>query len=161
MSSKGFLGGALVGFDRQVGQWVFGAVADFNLANISGSRATQLWQEDLTLEFFGTVRGRGGITYNSTLFYGTGGLAYGRLHSQWKEIDFPSSSDSHSSSVGFAVGGGVEQRLAGYWAWNAEYLYLRLQNYEGKAIFGSATTVHYQSEGDGHIARVGLLYRFE
>ena len=87
----GCYGGVQVGYNYQVGSWVWGIEADASWGEVK-SRTTLLQTEpahidslalfDQKLTSFGTVRGRLGYTWNwgatPTLWYVTGGWAWAR-----------------------------------------------------------------------------------
>ena len=92
-STKGIMGGGQIGYNWQFSQnWLLGFETDFQDAHLTGthpiispmpafptgllsnSAATMNSQVD----WFGTVRGRVGLTFDRLLVYGTGGFAYGK-----------------------------------------------------------------------------------
>ena len=91
------------------------------------------------LEWFGTVRGRVGYTNGPTLFYLTGGLAYGEIQRSGSVSgstvfafggapinSFAGSFNESTMKVGWTVGAGIEAQLIGNWTAKAEYLYVDL-----------------------------------
>ena len=84
---NGGFGGAQIGYNVQRGQLVFGIEADIQGAGIRGSATTSASADNgdviatgkatSSLDWFGTVRGRLGYAYDRSLFYFTGGLAFG------------------------------------------------------------------------------------
>src|SRR3954453_11855415 len=90
---KGVLGGAQIGYNWQAGSFVTGLEADIQGAGIKGSFKSPFFDLDTNsvvpgefisanqkLSWFGTVRGRLGVTVTpDLLLYGTGGLAYGQV----------------------------------------------------------------------------------
>jgi len=142
------------------------------------------------IEWFGTVRGRVGYLLNDgLLLYGTGGLAYGQVNGSGNlnAIAFAptfggaaafqpitSTFDHSKTNIGFAVGTGLEGRLAPWlspnWTWKLEYLYVDLgsldtsipfaaeSNFVGVTpVTGSMTTHTHFTD---NIVRVGLNYQF-
>ena len=93
--SKGVIGGAQIGYNWQMGSLVTGVEADFQGSGIKGSASQSTLNPhpdssgaidgsfrstEERLPWFGTVRGRLGVTITpDLLLYGTGGLAYGRV----------------------------------------------------------------------------------
>jgi outer membrane immunogenic protein len=83
-SDVGVSGGGLVGYNHRIGPlFVVGLETDIQGTSLSGGGADPLGLRPpggaRTLPWFGTVRGRAGVTgFDSrVLFYGTGGFAYG------------------------------------------------------------------------------------
>jgi outer membrane immunogenic protein len=95
---SGFIGGGQIGYNYQMGWFVWGVEADFSEADIGGSasktvRATGLdliapavivntatGTANQKLDWLGTLRGRVGfVPFTPLLVYATGGLAYGHV----------------------------------------------------------------------------------
>jgi outer membrane immunogenic protein len=134
------------------------------------------------LEWFGTVRGRVGYTNGPTLFYLTGGLAYGEIQRSGSVSgstvfafggapinSFAGSFNESTMKVGWTVGAGIEAQLMGNWTAKAEYLYVDLgtvTNTFNDAFFagfgtpGVAATRTITGDVSEHIFRLGLNYKF-
>lgn len=67
------------------------------------------------INFYGTVRGRLGVTFDRVLVYGTGGFAY------------------NTRTTGYAVGGGLEYGITNNITVGGEYLYVNLNQGAGYA----------------------------
>ena len=84
------------------------------------------------LEYLGTVRARLGYSWDRTLVYGTGGLAYGGVNNSATFFGpLPANilqftGGQKSTEVGYAVGGGIEQAFWQNVTLRAEYLYYNL-----------------------------------
>jgi outer membrane immunogenic protein len=96
---EGWFGGVQIGYNWQVGTWVFGLEADASLANIKDSASggfvvdtsdtvggggddvviTGLATLSQKIDAFGTFRGRFGFAANTLLIYATGGLAWAHV----------------------------------------------------------------------------------
>jgi outer membrane immunogenic protein len=184
LKPKGFIGGVQVGYNWQAEQWVFGLETDFQgsaerdsvaFANIfacdsdiSGGTCSLNQTRNAKILWFGTVRGRIGWLFTPTLlFYGTGGLAYGKV-SAGGTISDPDNTGATLSfaaskvTVGYAVGAGIEGTiLDSHWTWRIEYLYLNLGSLSGSGT-DPITSGAFNSDAKftDNIARVGLNYRF-
>ncbi len=173
--------GAQIGVNYQVSNWVFGIEADaswvdwdnsvtvgpIGLFPPPGVIAGSFQTATTDFNFFGTLRGRLGFAANNWLLYVTGGLA-------WADIDHTVTTSfaatgggvfvgtSGDTRAGWTIGGGVEWGFAPGWSLKAEYLYYDLGDTTVVATsaafpgFASSTTF----DNTGHIARVGLNYRF-
>ena len=88
IKTSGVLGGLQVGYNHQAGDFVLGLEADYGMGNVKGDVSCSINGVVLgdykisgsaavssTLESFGTVRARAGVTMNSALLYVTGGYA--------------------------------------------------------------------------------------
>jgi outer membrane immunogenic protein len=84
LAPDGINGGVQAGYNWQAGNWVYGLETDIhasaqedNKTCLATCSAAGSLAYDAKLPWFGTVRGRFGYSVGSTLFYATGGLAYG------------------------------------------------------------------------------------
>ena len=122
---------------------------------------------DATLPWFGTVRGRLGYSVGSTLFYATGGLAYGSIKTKINTNSFagPVTQSFSHTNAGWTAGAGIETPftllglLGPNWTTKAEYLYVDLGSTSDSFIFGAvpATTTRSVTE---HVFRTGINYHF-
>jgi hypothetical protein len=82
---KGGLIGIAAGADRQYQNWVFGVVGDFNWLHIHDAGqfpsvdAGKTDQISSRYDWLGTARGRAGVVVGQSLFYGTAGVAFGKV----------------------------------------------------------------------------------
>jgi outer membrane immunogenic protein len=137
------------------------------------------------LDWFGTVRGRLGVAVTPrVLFYGTGGLAYGRVSTSGSvsainvsgspgsgdNLAFTPVAASFNSSmvkVGWSAGAGIEGAFADNWSAKLEYLYVDLGTVSGSlatpviALSGAPLVVGYRSHVTDNILRFGVNYRFD
>jgi len=168
LSPRGFDGGGIIGYNWQFGSWVLGLDADFQgstgsgyltCVNLcSGAGATTI---DQKLSWFGTVRGRLGYAVGPALFYATGGAAFGEVKESITQPATGNASFSHSKS-GFAVGGGIENKLDLFgllgpnWTTRTEYLYIDLGSVSD--TFGATQTL--TSNLHEHVWRTVVSYKF-
>jgi outer membrane immunogenic protein len=187
--SSGVIGGAQLGYNWQIGSVVTGVEADIQGSGIKGSARAPaiptivLLESSLSsehkLSWFGTVRGRLGVTVTpELLLYGTGGLAYGRVDASanWFEpfevggLHFQAQAPASVSKtkVGWTAGAGAEWMFARNWSAKLEYLYVDLGS---ESAIGDVTTnfpdpgvpglkVGYTWHTRENIARVGVNYHF-
>lgn len=113
---SGIAGGVEAGYNWQRGAFVFGGETDIQL---SGADDT-LSPFEFSNPWFGTLRGRAGVSLNNVLIFGTAGLSYGDLRADTFNL-----TESHVS-VGWVAGGGVEVGFTPHWSAKAEWLYLDL-----------------------------------
>src|SRR3989337_2312293 len=92
----GFVGGAQVGYNYQIGSFVVGLEGDIQYADFGREGAFDVnndGEEDGVFEssdWFGTVRARAGVALGQALIYGTSGFAFA------------------DDSTGWTAGGGLE-----------------------------------------------------
>jgi outer membrane immunogenic protein len=121
------------------------------------------------MDFFGTVRGRLGYVFDRTLVYATGGFAFGDVNNTVNffgpagQLQFTGSTDN--VETGYTVGGGIEHAFAPNWSVKAEYLFYDLgRNTVNVAVVpgsgGGGTGYNSTFSNEGHIARIGLNYKF-
>jgi outer membrane immunogenic protein len=89
--------GALVGYNWQHGNQVYGVESDIDLST--------------GFDYFGTVRGRYGMLAGNWLIYGTGGLAF---------------ASSNTSFTGYVIGAGAETKINNHIVAGFEGLYYGL-----------------------------------
>jgi outer membrane immunogenic protein len=179
LSPDGFNGGIQAGYNWQAANWVFGLEADIQGSSQRDNRACVLTcvpgasiaAYDATLPWFGTARGRLGYSVGSTLFYATGGYAYGKVRTKIAtDIGLgPVAADISTTRSGWTVGGGIETPFAFLgifgpnWTSKTEYLYVDLGNSTGAyTIPGAAApiAVSNTTQVHEHIFRTGLNYHF-
>jgi outer membrane immunogenic protein len=188
---NGVVGGGQVGYNWQVQNWVWGFEADIQGTDEKGTRsfvcptgicsppiigaafvpgaAVTASPMDQKIEWFGTVRARGGILVTPrVLLYGTGGLAYGEVRTAetLSNIAAAQAFSTTDTRVGWTAGVGVEGAIGGNWTAKLEYLYVDLGRTSGSnlttlgAFGGGFITGNFSSRITDNILRVGVNYRF-
>jgi len=178
----GVVGGGQVGFNSQMGNFVWGIEADAQASGVKGSAlttgvlaATTRASEDL--DWFGTFRGRIGFTpVNHILVYGTGGVAFGQVKTSVEytitslavpptTIDLQGPQDE--KRFGWVAGGGVEYAFNSSWSARFDYLYadlgktsLFLSNTPGSPGQLAGLFATYDVRHRYNFARFGVNYRF-
>jgi outer membrane immunogenic protein len=185
----GGLFGGQIGYNWQTSNWVFGIEADAQWSGqrggttalcvvtgcalggvplAVGTRATI----DDKLEWFGTIRGRVGVTFTPTvLAYVTGGGAYGSVKTDLALATVTANGtpvlfggSATTDRFGWTVGGGLEWMFAGNWSGKIEYLYMDLGSISNSVVFptaaGLALGANVTSNVTDHILRAGINYRF-
>jgi opacity protein-like surface antigen len=138
----GGFAGVHVGYNWQRDRAVFGIEADFHGAGINGSKtfsegggpASQgaaFATAETSLNSFGTVRGRLGYALENTLFYATGGFAFGSVKDKLILVNPISGipvniATNNQTATGYAVGGGIEFYFERSWSAKLEYEYIDL-----------------------------------
>ncbi len=175
----GFVGGGQIGYNYQFNNFLISAEADIqytgarssynSTVTFASAGTTGNVHESFSSDWLATVRARLGYADGPWLFYGTGGLAVGRISfSDYVYYDASgtfNAASGASTNVGWTAGGGFEWAFAPGWSLKAEYLYVDLGNVSyssansNPALFPLATIAHDHSFTE-NIARIGVNYRF-
>jgi len=147
-SASGVTGGAHVGYNYQMGQFVAGIEGDVNGSSYNGT--TALGAIGTRENVDGSVRGRVGVAWDRALIYATGGAAFGGI-----DNTYPGLTISHTR-VGWTVGGGIEYAIDNNWSVRAEYRYTDYGTY-ADFPFGLPIT---HDETDNRV-QVGFSYKFD
>jgi outer membrane immunogenic protein len=183
LSSGAFIGGGQLGYNWQINpMWVAGFEADFsgtdhlsNKVSLPGSAdASRIMTANETLDWFGTIRGRIGVTpTDRALWYFTGGLAYGHANLSTALSTAPprigcagrnncQQGAVDATKIGWTIGGGLEWAFADNFSFKTEYLYYDLGTLSHSMTdpFFPAFIFNASADIKGSIARVGLNYKF-
>jgi outer membrane immunogenic protein len=179
LDREGFTGGGQIGYNWQMNGLVVGVEADISYTDVEDSvRVTTTALNGIDrlnndfrskLDYLGTVRARLGIASDRTLYYVTGGLAYGEVENSADffgpagQLQF--TGRSSGTKTGYVVGGGIEHAFTPNWTLKGEYLYYDLgsETVGVNVVAGSGgggTGYDSRFENDGHILRIGANYKF-
>ncbi|MGO9984371.1 MAG: outer membrane protein [Rhodomicrobium sp.] len=167
---QGGFGGGQIGYNFQRGSIVYGFETDFQGGDmsdrVSGVTANgNGFTSRESADWFGTVRGRLGYAFGRTLFYGTGGFAYGdvRQNAFVTDSTAPESVSLRNSGVqtGYTVGGGIEYKITPSWSLKGEYQYIDFgsEKLNGIDTTGAAVTAN-GADTSFSTVKLGLNYRF-
>jgi outer membrane immunogenic protein len=142
LDTSEFTGGGQIGYNIQRGNFVAGAVVDFDSFALSKSQSTVTnftgfappvtYSDSISTSWLLTARAKLGYAADQYLIYVTGGAAFTNLKYQHGFIEgvFPGTSlGTENSTVsatqsGWTVGAGIEYALSHNWSLGAEYLYV-------------------------------------
>jgi len=192
-SIDGVIGGGQIGYNWQATpNWVWGFETDFQGSGQKNSSSnigqdlngvppvlqTTTQATEHKLEWFGTARLRAGYVVGNTLWYGTGGYAYGKVEVAEStnrvpgvagSASFAGAGSVSSTRSGWTAGGGVETKFGPNWSAKLEYLFIDLGKetnafnvlftsgaVNGTVLSNFTSTSRFQD----HIVRVGLNYSF-
>ncbi len=174
---KGAFGGLQVGYNKQMGRFVFGLEADLQggglddrINGVHGAIPGFPFTSRVSTEteFFGTIRARLGYTWDRALLYVTGGYAFAdtdySLSASNPDFGDINLSDSDLRE-GYVVGAGAEFMLDGKWTMKFEYQYLKFSDnmiFAQSTFNGAPTGTFYETdlELDLHTVRVGVNRKF-
>ena len=157
----GFVGGGQIGYNYQIGQFVIGAEADIQYADMGGKNHFGYGNQGM--DWFGTVRARAGVAIDRALIYVTGGFAYGggnNGNGTYYNGAFISNSDS--TTTGWTVGGGVEYAFTDNLTAKIEGLYVNLGNNGNNSayVWNNAYSGNNSDDTEFGVVRAGLNYKF-
>jgi len=185
LPADGFIGGGQAGFNYQHGYLVLGIESDIsystmhdhnNVVTFNGASSAEFTQD---IGWIGTLRGRIGVapampmklmTINNVLFYGTGGLAYGKTDAS-VALSHPAgaceglggvcgSGSLSQISIGWTAGGGVETVVWRNITLKGEYLFVDLGHASDSFGFAGFGTISASTHFAAQIVRLGLNYNF-
>jgi outer membrane immunogenic protein len=181
LNPQGVIGGAHIGYNLQINQWVLGLEGTVEGTSLSGGTSTLArtpargpfgtlaarTREDVQ----GSIRARAGFAWDRVLIYATGGAAFTGISDDYSAAlpaavpapIFLSLSKSQTRA-GWTVGGGLEYAITNNWQVRAEYRYSDFGRYTDSfasvvlpAVFQS-TSGHHLTENQ---VQAGFSYKFD
>jgi outer membrane immunogenic protein len=135
----GFVGGAQVGYNYQIGSFVVGLEGDIQYADFGRDNVFDFdgdgEDDDFGSDWFGTVRARAGVAFGQALVYATGGFAFA------------------DDANGWVVGGGLEYAFTNNLSAKIEGLYVNLEEDDIPGFDD-------EFDNDFGVIRAGLNFRF-
>ena len=118
---NGAIYGVHAGYNFQRGNLVYGLEAGFNGTNMEGSDSCViLFTCERKLDWYATGVGRLGYTTGNTLFYGFGGVAWGKVKTDVSFLSLPLFSGD-TNHVGWTAGAGIEHAFNDRFSARVEY----------------------------------------
>lgn len=157
----GFVGGLHAGYNWQSGSFVYGVEGDIDYTNVKGDHDFDIGggtgNLSLNSDWQGSVRLRAGYAVDTWLFYGTGGVAFGRAELEASASGYDTVSDKNTH-VGWTLGAGVEKAFTPNWVGRLEARYTDFgsENYNLGTDFGESV----ESDWNQTAVTVGLSYKF-
>ncbi len=159
---NGVIGGAHVGYNYQVGQFVVGVEGDVDGTGYSGSRTAGFARLTTEIPVQGSIRARLGLALDHALLYVTGGVAFAGIDTTY--ATFAGYDTFGKTRTGWTIGGGIEYALNPNWSIRAEYRYADFGSFRDypvgslAPIYGLGTFVQHQQTQ--HAIRGGVTYKF-
>lgn len=126
-SLTGLIGGFQAGYNLHLsGNWVAGIEADISFPGPLDQPGLVPAPFNTTFDYFGTARGRLGYAFGTWLPYVTGGIAWGRTHTDLNDTDGEIVGMKARMHLGWVAGAGIEFALGGNWSSKLEYNYIDL-----------------------------------
>ncbi|MET3924622.1 outer membrane protein [Devosia sp. 2618] len=157
----GAVGGAQIGYDVQLNQFVLGLVADIAVSNhragaslTSGPNTADI---ETRLTYLGTVRARAGYAFDDVLAYVHGGLAYGHTETTATVNGVDAALGlTNPDRVGYVVGAGFEYQVSENISLQTEYSYTGFRDESILAIGGG----NLNQALSFHTVKAGVNFRF-
>jgi outer membrane immunogenic protein len=155
-SSQGVLGGAHIGYDWQVNQWVLGLRGEVDGTSLRKTVQPVSYVTSTTNLFIqGAILGRVGYAFDHVLVYAIGGGTYGAIHNSYKVLGQPDSFPTARS--GWTVGGGIEYAVNNNWSVRAEYRFSDFGSFTDNPIVYFVSESHHWTENQ---VKAGFSYKF-
>ena len=159
LSGSGFMGGAQAGYNWMVGPVMLGGEVDFQgsteTTNLFGGAGNSQIAATSAIPWFSTFRARVGYRVGSVMPYITGGAVWG--HQTLSGFDSAVGNFSASNNFWtYAVGVGMEGRIAQAWTMKLEYLWIGTPD----TALSSPASTSIDERSIGNVVRVGLNYHF-
>jgi len=170
----GIAGGPTLGYNWQatiglpvMPNWVYGLETDFSWSRATGGTGSIPGVYGCgggcftNVDWFGTVRGRVGPSFNNWFPYFTGGLVYARI-SPGIAAAILGEDSAIAVKTDWTIGGGIEYAIPGSARWSVklEYLYFPMHNifYDNAHVCGGLDCTAVLNQFN--VLRLGANYRF-
>jgi len=164
---QGVIGGAHLGYNLQISQWLLGLEGDVDGTGLSRTYSAPFGfigpagfgaTIHSTQPIQGSIRLRAGIAWDRALLYATGGAAFTGIKTSYASF-FGYDSISRTRA-GWTVGGGIEYAITDNWSIRGEYRYADFGRYNDFLINSGSffgTSVH--SHLTENRVQVGFSYK--
>jgi outer membrane immunogenic protein len=149
--------GGQIGYNWQVGSWVFGLEAQGNWADFSGSNVSLVapaFTNHTDIDAFGLFTGKIGHAWNNLMIYAKGGAAVQAL--DYRTVSAVTTLTADETRWGASVGAGFEYAFAPNWSAGLEYNHL----FMGKHTVDFAPGVSDRIKLDTDVFTGRINYRF-
>jgi outer membrane immunogenic protein len=155
--TTGAIFGGQIGYNWQSRDWVFGIEADASGTSLKKSQDFSPHIVNEKVDWLASVRGRLGWAMGDTLFYGTGGVAFGHFDAGWLRSNNTFRAQFDKTATGWVAGGGIEKIFSRNWSARVEFLHYGF----GKDSFGSTLGGTYTTafRHDVSVVRLGINFR--
>ena len=159
----GFIGGFQLGFNFQMGNWVFGVQGDMSWTSINAglvdpfSTTTTL---NYKTDWLANVTGRVGYAWDNILLYGKGGAAWVHNNVSLTDTTIPLSATGNATRTGWTAGGGLEYGFAPNWTGFIEYDYIGLNTASVAMTDPVAGTLSANFQQNIQLVKGGINYKF-
>jgi outer membrane immunogenic protein len=150
---SGGFGGVQAGYNSMIApNWLLGTEIQLSGGDIGDSVTSTFDTIRSKVDFFGAALARFGYTFDRTLVYAAGGVAW----AQNKAAEIGGDFSLTESRVGWAIGGGIEYAIDQRWSAKLEYLHADLGSMRITTSGGDS----YSSKLNLNTVKFGVNYRF-
>jgi outer membrane immunogenic protein len=161
----GVVGGGQVGYNFQFNRIVFGLEGSISAADLDRSfaspyfPATDIWSSKIT--WLSTVTGRIGYGFDTWLPYIKGGLAVANIDTSIQNTSVGAFSQSSAVHSGWALGGGVEFKIAPKFSLGLEFMHTdlgRSNDLNGASTIGTPENYGGAARSNSFMARLNYYF---
>lgn len=165
VDTTGVFGGAQLGYNMQMNNFLIGIEGDIGYMGIGGTSlltgSVSGTRVGLNGAVYGDITARLGLTFDRLLVYAKGGWAIMGDPTAFSTVTGSFSSRSSKSSVnGWTVGGGAEYAFSHNWTAKAEYQYFNFANADYTVFNAVNTPFLFNQDLTIHTVKVGINYKF-
>jgi outer membrane immunogenic protein len=156
---NGVVGGAHVGYNLQMNQFVAGLEGDVEGTGINTYYSPGGVTYGTKIPVQGSIRARLGVAFDRALLYATGGAAFAGIDTSY--ATFGIYNQGSHTQAGWTIGGGIEYAITNNWSVLAEYRYTDFGRLTDQTpfVFGLVSTAtRHETE---NAIRAGFSYRFD
>ncbi|MGH6811693.1 MAG: outer membrane protein [Methylocella sp.] len=162
---QGVIGGAHLGYNLQINQWVVGLEGTVDGTSVEGTRTSAggFVTMHSNADVQGSIRARLGVAFDRVLIYGTGGAAFAGITNGYTlgAPFFVNDETDSKTRTGWTVGGGLEYAVTNNWSIRAEYRYSdfgRSPDFPFSPItLGTVSFTHHLTQSQ---VQAGFSYKF-
>ncbi|HEY8031599.1 MAG TPA: outer membrane beta-barrel protein [Methylocella sp.] len=181
----GVIGGGHIGYDYQIPTWNWlsssGVVIGLE-GSIDGSSLSKTTVVDLpgafggsgtlsahtSADIQGSIRGRLGMAWDRVLVYGTGGVAFGGITTDFElnavdaaGVPFFLQTSRSNSRTGWTVGGGIEYAVTNNWSVGVEYRYTDFGTLSREASLADGSFINVSRTLRENQVQARFSYKFD
>lgn len=176
--ATGGLAGGQLGFNYQIGRWVWGVEAEASWANLRGDNISDVFsplvfstgpqlvgdRNATVVNALGTIAGRVGFAWDRTLLYGKAGGAW--AHDKYRVLDLTTGgvvNTGNETRWGWVAGIGLERAFLESWSVKIEYDYMDFgsKHLELNCVPGTCTGSQAEHiRQNVSTIKAGINYRF-
>jgi outer membrane immunogenic protein len=170
LGKSGGTAGALLGYNWQQGNFVYGLEGDWNWVGAKRNWVSSIngISDSSDVKWVATIRGRAGLAFESTLFYLTGGAAFGHVNNSVTDLLGTGiagvSLTQNQTKTGWTLGAGAERMFAPNWTARAELRYVDLGKTSVECVPGAGVCLNADRRTEFSnslwMGQVGLSYKF-